>query len=292
MASVAVAKEREPKIRNVTLPNGPEDIARPVFVAGSIATVLRFEKEVDAARTEIVGWKGRFEPLVVGGKKVVIEPIYDLTEGDRLPLVVTLVDGTQVPFTIQAADEGQVDHQVNLFWDRESDKYLRADLKNALWRERLYLEENRRYEKEESSQDHALATLLVTGAVKQTPFRRIRRYVFKEVDAEIGVTVYAGKSKAAVLFTVKNHADEFWRVNEVRLTSMSDFDSPSPETRQCAVRMLPRAIAPGASGSLAIVADRSAFVSDAGLEALALQIIRHDGLVQAFVMLDPSLVRE
>ncbi len=69
-------------------------------------------------------------------KSVVIMPLHDLTPEDRLPLVVTLVDGTQVPITV-TADKDRVDHQVNLFWDPETVKYLRADLENALGRERF-----------------------------------------------------------------------------------------------------------------------------------------------------------
>jgi uncharacterized protein (TIGR02268 family) len=292
LASAAIAKEREPQIRNVTLPDGPDEIARPIFVAATIATVLRFEKEVDTARTEMVGWKGRFEPLLVGGKKVVIEPLYDLTSEDRFPLVVTLVDGTQVPFSVQPAEAEWVDHQVNLYWDRESDQYLRAKLENALWRERLYREENERYAQEENSPDHALAALLANGAEEQTPFRAKRAYTYKEGDAEITIIVYTGKSKAAVLVRIKNHLDRFWTLREARLTSGSEFYKPSAAVRKCAMRMAPRSIAPGASGAVAIVADKKAFLSEKGLlEELALQIIRDDGLVQAFVKLDPSLAR-
>ena len=292
MASEAIAKEREPKIRNVTLPDGPDEIARPVFVAGNVATVLRFEKEVEPSRTEMVGWKGRFEPLLVGGKKVVIEPLYDLTSEDRFPLVVTLVDGTQVPFTVQAAEEERVDHQVNLYWDRHSDTYLRAKLENALWRERFYREENERYAQEENSPDHALAALLANGAEEQTPFRAKRAYTYKEGDAEITIIVYTGKSKAAAVVRIKNHLDRVWTLREARLTSGSEFYKPSAEVRKCAMRMVPRSSAPGASGAVAIVADKKAFLSETGqLEELALQIIRDDGLVQAFVKLDPSLAR-
>jgi len=292
VAFVASGKEREPEIRNVTLPDGPDEIARPIFVAGTVATVLRFEKEVDPAQTEVVGWKGRFEPLLVGGKKVVIEPLYDLTPEDRFPLVVTLVDGTQVPFTVQAAEKERVDHQVNLFWDRESDKYLRASLDNALWRERLYREKADQLEREENSPDHALAALLVADAGKQTRFRAKQRYIFKDYDTEIVATVFTGKGKAAVVFWVKNGADRFWTMSEARLTSADDFYKPSPKTRKHAMRMTPRSIAPGASGVVAIVVDQSAFLSEKVIETLALQVIRDDGRVQALVMLDPSLARE
>jgi hypothetical protein len=293
LASVAGAQGRKSEISNVVLPDGPEDRARPLFVAGAIATVLRFEKEVDPARTELVGWKGRFEPLLVGGKKVVIEPLYDLTEEDHFSLVVTLVDGTQVPFTVQAGEKGRVDHQVNLYWDRESNMYLRASLDNALLTAQFYREKAERFEQEESSPDHALAALLVTGAEEQTPFRAKRAYTYAQGDAEVTIIVYTGKSKAAAVVRIKNnHLARSWALREARLTPGAEFYKPSAQVRKCAMRMVPHSIAPGASGAIAIVADRRSFVSKKGkLEELALQIIRDDGLVQAVVKLDPSLAR-
>jgi hypothetical protein len=292
VTSVAIAEEYEPRIRNVTLPDGPDQIARPVFVAGDIVTVLRFEKEVDPARTELVGWKGRFEPLFIGGKKVAIEPFYNLTSEDRFPLVVTLVDGTQVPFTIQTPRDARVDHQVNLYWDRESDKYLRASLENARRQEKFYREIAEQYEQEETSQDHALATLLVSGAEKQTPFIMKHHYVLRDEEVDVEITIFSGKGKAAVLARLKNNLDQFWSMTEARLRPATDLAKPfALEKRKCAVRMMPRSIAPGSAGAMAIVADQSAFVSREGPESLVLQIIRHDGRVQAFVTLDPSLVR-
>jgi hypothetical protein len=130
VASVASAKDREPQIRNALLPWRPDRLARLVYVAGEVATVLHFEKDVDPARTKMEGWEGRFEPLAVAGKVVVLVPLYNLTPEDRLPLVVTLVDGTQVPFTV-TADKATVDHQLNLFWDPETVKYWKQSPGNA-----------------------------------------------------------------------------------------------------------------------------------------------------------------
>jgi uncharacterized protein (TIGR02268 family) len=291
VASVASAKERVSQIRNVTFPHRPDQVARPVYVAGEIATVLHFQQNVDPARTKMEGWEGRFEPLGVAGKSVVIMPLHDLTPEDRLPLVVTLVDGTQVPITV-TADKDNVDHQVNLFWDPETVKYLRADLKNALWREERYREENARYRQEENSPDHALAALLANGAEDQTPFRARRAWSYTEGDVEVTIVVYTGKSKAAAVVRIKNHRDRFWTLREARLTSGFDFYKPSAEVRSCAMRMVPHSIPPGGSGAVAIVADKRAFLSKDGPETLALQIIRDDGLVQAFVKLDPSLARK
>jgi Protein of unknown function (DUF2381) len=130
VASVASAKERVPQVRNVTFPHRPDQVARLVYVAGEIATVLHFEQNVDPARTKMEGWEGRFEPLRVAGKSVVIMPLHDLTPEDRLPLVVTLVDGTQIPITV-TADKDNVDHQVNLFWDPETVKGCGSDPDHA-----------------------------------------------------------------------------------------------------------------------------------------------------------------
>jgi uncharacterized protein (TIGR02268 family) len=293
VASVASAKDREPQIRNVTFPHSPDQVARPVYVAGEIATVLHFEQNFDPVRTKMEGWEGRFEPLGVAGKSVVIMPLHDLTPEDRLPLVVTLVDGTQVPITV-TADKDNVDHQVNLFWDPETVQYLQADLKNALWREEHYREENERYERERKSPDYALAALLASGAERQTSFTTKRSYIYNNNgQTDIGMTVYSGKGKVAVVIKVKNHLERFWNLSQIRLTSATDFWQPFSKTRECAVRMEPSSIPPGASGAVAIVADRSAFTSESGeVETLALQLIRDDGLVEAFVKLEPSLARQ
>ena len=47
VASVASAKDPVPQIRNVTFPWRPDRLARLVYVAEEVATVLRFEKDVD-----------------------------------------------------------------------------------------------------------------------------------------------------------------------------------------------------------------------------------------------------
>jgi hypothetical protein len=51
VASVASAKERVPQIRNVTFPHRPDQVARPVYVAGEIANVLHFQQNVDPGAT-------------------------------------------------------------------------------------------------------------------------------------------------------------------------------------------------------------------------------------------------
>jgi hypothetical protein len=59
-----------------------------------------------------------------------------------------------------------------------------------------------------------------------------------------------------------------------------------------ALRMDRAGVAPGASGTLAIVADRSAFASGKGFVDLSLELVRQDGLAQAVVLPDHRLVSE
>lgn len=290
VAFAVSAKEREPEIRNVTLPDGPDEIARSIFVAATIATVLRFEKEVDPARTEMVGWRGRFEPLLVGGNKVVVEPLYNLTSEDRFQLVVTLMDGTQMPFTLQAAGTERVDHQVNLFWDRESDNYLRASLASALARERLYREQAQQYEQEDTI-DHALASLLAKGAIKLTPFNVRQSWLLKDEaeGSEIQVFVYTSRKrdKVAVVFAVKSLDPAApWRLLEARLRTES-----GGERRPFALRTSRAVFSGGEGGQIAIVIAAEAFDTKAGLSRLVLEIFRKDGLQGALVELDPSILQ-
>src|SRR5687767_5253072 len=159
MASVAVAKEREPVSRNLYLSDDSRDEVRPVYVAGERVTVLRFQQPCDGAGTKMLGWEGRFEPVECAGKKVLVEPLKDLEPEDRFLLVVTLADGKELPFTVTAR-EGRFDHQVNVFPDPETPEATRKRLTDAHERERILEKENERFRKEGTSVDHNLAALL------------------------------------------------------------------------------------------------------------------------------------
>ncbi|MBZ4419780.1 DUF2381 family protein [Myxococcus sp. RHSTA-1-4] len=285
--SVAVAGERDAVVRNIYLSDHPRDTASPVYVRGQVATVLRFEKACDPQATKLLGWEGRFEPPVIGGRSVLLLPLQDLEPEDRLPLRVMLTDGTEVPFIVTARD-GLGDQQVNVFPDRKSTLAVHAALTDALNRERALRRENDRYRKEETSADHALAALLASGSTQQTPFIERQKWVLRDGEMEMVVRVYAGKAKAAVVFHITNPKSERpWSLMEARLSTAS-----SGEARPFALRMDQDSIAPGASGRLAVVADRSAFKSGDGFDNLELELFRHDGLRHAYVLLDHRLARE
>jgi hypothetical protein len=301
-SSVATARDPYGKtvIRTEKLSDHPGNAAESVFVSGQVATVLRFEQDVDPARTKLLAWEGRFEPLLVGSKKVVIEPLRDLQRDERVPLLVTLVDGTEIAFIVRpplnredGGWEGWTDHQVNVFKDHESYDAVLSSLYDSLKKERALSEEIERFKKEENSVDHAYATLLANGEVKKTPFLRKKFWRSKDEDMDVAVEIFAGLGKAAALVHLKNthygDAGEPWKFDGAYVTS--DFTHST--ARSFALRLDRSTLSPGQSGKIAVVVDKSAFQTKEGeLVDLALQIFRGDGLLQVAVALEHSLVEK
>jgi hypothetical protein len=239
----------------------------------------------------MLGWEGQFEPLGVVGNKVILEPLKDLASDEGFPLVVTLADGTELPFLIRPPKNeewGWTDQQVNVFKNRESYAAMHSALRDALKAKSTLEEENSRYRKEETSEDHALAALLASGAVAQTPFTIASYITGMDDDTRIKATLFRGKGKAAVVFTIKNLAPEQpWSMKSARVLTVA-----SSREHAVAVRSSRSSIAAGESGVVAVVADKSAFTEDGKLTTVFLEVYRHDGLRQAIVQLDPHLVAE
>jgi hypothetical protein len=262
-------------------------------VSGQVATVLRFEKDVDPTKTNLLGWEGRFEPLLVGSKKVVIEPIRDLNPDEVVPLLVTLVDGTEIPFALKPASHeewGWTDQQINVFQDHDSLNAVLSSLYDSLKKERELSEEVQRLKKEENSVDHAFATLLANGEAKKTPFKSVKVYRPKNEDMKMVVELFSGPGKAAAVITLTNtHYGDNWRFEGAYLTR--DFTNFT--ARPFALRMDRSTIGPGQTGIITVVVDQSAFeIKDGKLTDLALQIFRGDGLLQVAVALEHTLIRQ
>lgn len=295
VASVAGAKERAPHERNIYLSDHTSQEAPNVYVVGGIVTVLRLEQPCDPARTKMLAWEGRFEPVACAGKRVLLEPLRDLEPKDRLMLLVTLADGTELPFTVtseqETTDDRTGDQQVNVFRDREASKAVLAALHDSLRREEQLKEEIERYRKEDSV-NHSLAGLLAKGATKQTPFQERYAALFRSpTGVEFRVSVLASKNrdKAAVVFQVKNNSPtEPWRLMEARLST-----DDGGEERPFALRASQQYWAPGGqSGQIAVVLDASAFDSKTGPDRLVLELFRQgDGVRQAWVFLEKQLLR-
>lgn len=287
LAPVAMGREREPVLRNIFVSDNPHASTEQLFVAARVATLLWFDQPCDPARTKMMGWEGRFEPLQVSGKSVVLMPLQDISPEDRLLLVVTLANGEELPFIV-TSKEGWVDQQVNVFLNPDAPDAMRAALTDSRAKALRLWEENKRYKEEETSVDHALAALMVKGAVKQTRFRHNRTWVLKGDDADINVQSFTGPGKVAVVFEVTNHhMTQPWRLLEARVSLAS-----SGEVRPFALRAGQDEIIQGTTGRIAIIVDASAFQSKRGTEKLVIDVLRSDGLQDAQVVLEWKIQRE
>jgi len=288
VASGAMAQDGEPRVRNLYLTDDSRDAAPRLYVGDPVATVLRFEQDVVPSGTKMLGWEGWFEPLLVGGRSVLVVPLQKIRPEDSFLLKVTLGDRTELTFIVTARERGRGDQQVNVFPDHESSEAMRSRLSDAHRRQRVLLEENERYRQEEVSIDHALAALLVSGAVKMTPFRPIDSWKLENDEVIMEVDVYRGSEKRGVVFRLKNKdPDTPWKLMEARL-----FHESTREAWPFALRMDQAELAPGSSGTIAVVTDVSGFDFKQGTERLVLQLLRSDGLVQAYVTLEEKDVRK
>jgi uncharacterized protein (TIGR02268 family) len=262
-----------------------------LFVAGGVVSTLRFELDCDPSRTKLLGWEGRFEPLLVGGKSVVIVPLKDLAPDDRFMLLVTLMDGTSLPFTVTAS-RGAVDGQVNVFPDPDSSEAVRTELKEKRKENAALRDENRRQREEATSVDHALAALLLNGQIEMTPFTEGEKWVLHGDGLEVEIFIYVPKkarkkvarTKAGVVFTVTNKdPTRPWELQEAQL-SMFTTREPKP----FALRQTPSSIAPGKTGRIAIVTDLASINPARDGDNLVLELFRNGGRRDAWVELIPS----
>lgn len=292
VAAVASAQGRDRgNVRTLLLSESPDDATHRLYVTGQVVTVLQFEQPCDPTKTKLLGWEGRFEQLGILGRMVVLKPLRDLDPDEGIPLLVTLADGTEVPFLLRPVDRGGgrwADQQVNVFKDRESYEAMSSALNDALKEKRVLEAQVERYRQEETSEDHALAALLVSGALKQTPFKIVRRLSARDEDANIDAILYRGQGKAAVVFKVLNlDPEQPWSMKTVRLVTES-----TGRDRALALRATASSISPGAAGVIAVVVDKGAFSEEGKVTNLILEVYRHDGARLAFIPLAHQLTGE
>jgi len=291
VSSVALARDRDVVERIISLSEHPARTANKIYVAGRVATVLRFEKEVDPAQTRMLGWEGWFEPLLVGGKKVVLEPLRDIEPGDRFMLLVTLKDGMEIPFVVTSEQQPrdgrrEADQQISIFRDLESASAVQASLYESRKSERDLRQKVERYEQEDSV-DHSLAALLAKDATRQTRFRERRKWLVEEGGVQFVVRLYSSRGKAAVVVQITNGEEQPWKLKMAHLSMAAGW-----KHKPFALRTDREAVTPGTTGYVAVVADKSAFQEGTEVKNLLLELYRDDGYRQLAVLLDPAIVLE
>lgn len=283
--------QESPRRRALYVSKEPTHGVPELFVAGGVVSTLRFEIDCDPSRTRMLGWEGRFEPLLVGGRSVVLVPLKDLAPDDRFILLVTLMDGTSLPFTVTAS-RGAVDGQVNVFPNPESSEAVRTELEEKRKENAALRDENRRQREEETSVDHALAALLLNGQLEMTPFTEGEKWVLRGDGLEIEILTFVprkdqrktARTKAGVVFNVKNKdSTRPWALQEAQLSTFT-----TREPRPFALRQSSSPIAPGKKGRIAIVTDLASFDPTRDGNKLVLELFRNGGRRDAYVELTPS----
>jgi uncharacterized protein (TIGR02268 family) len=258
-------------------------------VAARTSTTLRFEIPPSPSLTKLGGWEARFEPLLVGGNSVVFVSLHELSPKDRVPLTVTLLDGTVLPFTLVAAQE-TVDTQVDVFLDTESVRALQGALKDEREEKRKLQAETLRHQQEALSTEHALATLVLNKAFEKRALSTRQRWTLKspdigaDIEADVDLLLLPEKivpGYVAAVFTITNKSREQpWTLGEVRLTNMA-----TGEGKPYAVRMHSTSIAPGQTGQLVIV---TSLLKPKGSGSFLMEVFRKIGL-RDFAFIDLKL---
>jgi uncharacterized protein (TIGR02268 family) len=255
----------------------PDHPVQTVRVAGEVATTLMFPGEVDGGQTRLIGGDGRFEPLMIGGRSVVLVPLRDLAFDESFSLLVTLRDGTAIPFSLRAPrrDESS-DGQVDVYLDREDIPAVRQALQLVRSRVEELSAENDRHVQEALSVDHALATLLVEGKMELTPFVVANRKMLQDDGVELKVITFRRRDrkidsgKAAIVISVTNQDPKRpWDLDEVRLMSATTGDMKAFASRASAP-----SIKPGDTGVVAVVMGMDVFGTGAESDHLILELWR------------------
>jgi uncharacterized protein (TIGR02268 family) len=272
----------QPRHRSLYLSAEANEPASEIQVAARTSSTLRFDLPPTPSRAVLGGWADRFEPPLVGGGSVVIFPLHALSPKDRVPLTVTLADGTVLPFTLVPAQE-TVDTQVDVFLHMESVHALRQTLKEERAEKEKLQAENLRHQQESLSTEHALATLILNKALLESAYKKTQRWTSQEpslaADIDLLLPNIAPGYAAAVFTITNNESEQPWTLGEVRLTN-----KVTGQRKPCAVRMRSPSIAPGQTGQVVIVTS----LSQRQDELFLLEVFRKNGL-RDFAFVDLSL---
>ncbi|HVE87946.1 MAG TPA: DUF2381 family protein [Myxococcales bacterium] len=279
----------EPQRTGIFFSKGQPDQPVPsIHVAGEAATNLMFPGDVDPERTKLVGGDGRFEPLMISRRSVVIVPVRDLASDESFSLLVTLKDGTEIPFSLKAPRaHDTTDGQVDVHLDQDDDQAIRRMLLSTRSRMEKLTAENERHAQEELSADHALAALLAGGKVQLTPFAVYNTKLLEDDGVALKVVLYKRRipkidlDRSAVVFELTNNGDKrAWEFDEVRLLSI-----PSMESWPFAMRASSASVGPGETGRFAMVIATDSLKTGADADQFLLELWRAGGSRQAAVEL-------
>ncbi|HYO58613.1 DUF2381 family protein [Archangium sp.] len=216
----------ELRIRDIFLPAEKDGPAPDIYVDALHATVLRFEEPLLPVEVYIPDWKGRFEQPLAHGRSVLIVPLVKLHKHERIPLFVTLQDGTRVPFSL-VASPAIPDQQVNVLLRSGSCTDIRHQLKLEQERSEALQQQIQDYERERSSPEHALAVLLSDERTEKL-FKSASSETLDSAGLNIELRRFQLENLSAVLFIVRaSDPGQPWILDKVEVTR-AESGAPRP----------------------------------------------------------------
>jgi hypothetical protein len=290
-------KEWEPQRTGIFFDaDQPDQPVQTIHVSAEVATTLVFPSEVDPLGTRLVGGDGRFEPLMIAGRVVVIIPLHSLAAGESFSLVVALKGGLHIPLALRRPGlRDTSDGQVDIYLNKDRAPAVRRALELSQSRVEALTAENGRHVQEEASVDHALAALLAQDRVDLTPFKLAVAKLRQDPDVDVKIVTFLPKKgadpgKGAVVFRIANKDPRTsWELDEVRLIS-----SLTGDLKPFAMRASTQSIGPGQSGVVAVVVDMKMFGPPERSDHLVLELWRSGPARQAsveLVALDANSIR-
>jgi uncharacterized protein (TIGR02268 family) len=286
--------------RALFISKNPASKVPALYVAGQVVTVLRFEQPCDREGTKMLAWEGRFEPVECVGKRVLLEPLQDLEPEDRFVLLVTLADGTELPFTVTASATRR-DMQVDIYPDPDTPEAIRVALEdtrkeNKLLRAKVRRQEDefRRQEAEErwknellNSTEFSLATLLAQDELALAQLKELDNRLLRREGVEILISTLVpkektAKRKVAVVFEVTNKDPvRPWVLHSARVAAFA-----TDETKPFTAHGGPDQIAPGQTGRIALVYDLASFDPVKDGDKIVFELFRDNGDRQSYIVWD------
>jgi uncharacterized protein (TIGR02268 family) len=192
---------RQLRIRNIFLPSGQDRPTPDIYVDARHATVLRFEAPLIPVEVHVPDWKGRFERPLAHDRSVLIVPLVKLHEHERIPMFVTLQDGTRVPFSL-VASPSIPDQQVNVLLHPGSCTDIHHQLEFERKRSVALEQQLKDCERERISPEHALAVLLSDERTEKL-FKSASSETLDSAGLNIEVRRFQLENLSAVLFIVR-----------------------------------------------------------------------------------------
>jgi uncharacterized protein (TIGR02268 family) len=278
-ATAAQPQARERTERKVVLSGSSSDSVHPIRVAPGVVTTLTFEDTaIDARTLQLEGRGSRVKLVGAEEHTIVLKPLVELAQGERLLLRVPFADGrtpTHATFAL-VSHPSEVDSQVEVIRQPQSAEACQDalnDMQAQLARKDAELQMLRARAAASGPAGLIIAGLLDDGGVT---FHRSEVAASPEVRSGLmlmhwgNVRSFRASKWAAVTLEARNRGELPWTPGMAKLMSM---ETGKPVT-VVSVSMKPQQLAPGES--TLVVVETEPPPEGAG-EPFALELLGADG---------------